>query len=710
MPVSAVLQRLARHGLWRDPTQPDAQAVIAEVARRTRRDAAEVARRLACDAGRFGVAIRRAMAANLLWYGQRAEAVLDGCLAAARDARLIDALNLHEHDSELPRPASESLPAGNGGLVAEGGEVVFDDAIARGPAAMPVLDASGDRPAFSVTGGTVMRGNGGAAAREAPPAAVPHLRAWPLLEAPRMVEARKAFDVTVGLLPQAEGAAGAAMDLPLAPGANAVDLVVELFADGFDAPGGWQRPLHAEVGRLDAARVTFQLVARDPQGDDGVLLTTIGARFVHQGVVCGNASRPLIVHSAGSAPPATDLRGRPWLDQPATATPLAPPDLAHAADLTIEIAHPACNPARGRYVCRLCTPHAVAIDAGPHEIDLGEDAKTFARSIVEQVRQFAGDDLTQNLFESLGDLVAAKLPRPVFDALAAVAARIAPQVPAVLLVSAEPYVPWELATLAPPLDATRPACLGAQVLLGRWWREGAAGGPSGRAARPPADPPARIQVGAMAVMAAQYKAESGLRRLPQAEQEAKDLAKSFDAVLMSASSTALKQLLDAKVEHGLEAIGAVDAVHFAGHGDFDPTRPDGSMMFLADGRPLSSMLFRSAKYGQAHQPLAFFNACMIGIGGELLGDAGGFPGNCLRGGFGGMAGALWEVDDTLARDVALDFWRRAMPAPQGLGEPVAAIWRDLRARFAAVGTVPPQATFLSYVFYGHPRLTLEARP
>jgi len=712
MPVSAVLQRLARHGLWRDPAQPDAQRVIAEVAKRLARDASLVARRLARDARLFGVAIRRTMAANVLWYGRRAEEVLNICLKCPRDARLIEALNLHEHESEVPQPMGAARSPGRGGLVADGGQVVFDDAIGPGPAVAQARDANWDRTTGPLES-TSRSGSGTRAPREVPPSPdpAPRLRAWPLLDAPRTVEARKQFDVTVGLSSHAEGASGAAMDLPLAPGANAVELMVELIADGFDVSGGWQRELRAEVNKLEAARVTFQLVALDPQNDEGVLLTTIGARFVYQGVVCGSASRPLIVHRAGSAPPATDRRGRPWLDQPLVATPIVPPDPTQAADLTIEIAHPEVNPARGRYTCSLFTPHPVAIDTTRRVIELGDDAKTFARHIVEQVRQFAGDDLTENLFESLGGLVADKLPRGVFDAIAAVAAHLG-RVPAVLLVSAEPYVPWELATLAPPLDASRPACLGAQVLLGRWWREQAAGGPTGpagRSTKPPADPPARIAVGAMAVMAAQYKAESGLRRLPLAEQEGKDLAQAYDAVLLSASTSALKQLLDAKIEQGLDLIGAVDAVHFAGHGEFDPSRPDGSMMFLADGKPLSSFMFRSAKYGDAHQPLAFFNACMIGIGGELLGGAGGFPGDCLRGGFGGIQGALWEVDDALARDVALEFWRRALPPPQGQGEPVAAVWRDLRAHFAPAGTVPPQATYLSYVFYGHPRLTLERR-
>jgi hypothetical protein len=98
---------------------------------------------------------------------------------------------------------------------------------------------------------------------------------------------------------------------------------------------------------------------------------------------------------------------------------------------------------------------------------------------------------------------------------------------------------------------------------------------------------------------------------------------------------------------------------------------------------------------------------MIGIGGELLGDMGGFPGNSLRGGFGGVLGALWEVDDAVAREVALEFWRRAMPSEGRKPEPVAAILRDLRAKYMSSETATPVPTYLSYVYYGHPRLTLQ---
>jgi CHAT domain-containing protein len=206
----------------------------------------------------------------------------------------------------------------------------------------------------------------------------------------------------------------------------------------------------------------------------------------------------------------------------------------------------------------------------------------------------------------------------------------------------------------------------------------------------------------MAVMAGKYRIDSGLRALPAAEAEAQTIVAEYKAVPLAASLSALKRLLDADLEHEFDRIGGVDAVHFAGHGEFDPTKPDSSVLFLSDGQPLSSILFRSANYGDEHRPLLFLNACMIGIGGQLLGDMGGFPGNCLKGGFGGLLGALWEVDDSAAGEIAVDFWKRAMA-----GDPIGAILRDLRAKYVTGGGAVPVSTYLAYVYYGHPCLTLR---
>jgi hypothetical protein len=706
MSVSAALARLARHGLWLDPRQPDAGLWIDELAVRLGSARELVVARLARPPASHGVAIRRQWGINELWYGMDAERVLSDCVRAPGGLSLLEALNLHEHQSQAPRllRAGQALPPGDGALVTDGDAMIYDDAVAA--------DRGGDahdrlRPLLGALVG--MPGPTRSGAGPAPaPAAAQQVSGWPAIEAPRIVRAAQPFTVAIGLAAERmAGVAGERMDLPAPAGATRLLLTVELSTAGLDTLSGWSQPLDIEIAEPTRARAVFQLVGQPPEGPEGIRLTSVEARFLLGGVVCGTASCPLVICRADLPAPQAGPHGTSWADRPASATAITVTDAALAPDLTIEISHPDAVLTRGLYTCRLATPLPVPIDTEPHAIDLLEDAKTFARTIVDQVRQLAGDNLTYNLVDAIGDLVASKLPAAVFDAIAAVAAHVQPRVPAVLLVSAEPYVPWELASM-PPLDASRPACLGAQLALGRWWREGPnAGGPAGRIKRPGATPPARIEIGAMAVMVGKYKAESGLRALPEAELEGKDLVSAWQAIPMTASSPALISLLQAQVTDGFTEVGAVDAMHFAGHGDFDPARPDGAMMFLGDGRPLSSLLFRSARYGQTHTPLAFFNACMIGIGGELLGDAGGFPGNCLRGGFGGVIGALWEVDDALARQIAVEFWKRAMPAPDGLGEPVGEVWRALRARFGSASGVPPQATYLSYVFYGHPRLTLD---
>jgi CHAT domain-containing protein len=211
----------------------------------------------------------------------------------------------------------------------------------------------------------------------------------------------------------------------------------------------------------------------------------------------------------------------------------------------------------------------------------------------------------------------------------------------------------------------------------------------------------------MAVMAGMYKAESGLARLPEAEAEASTLQRNYDAVPLPASLQGVKQLLDAKMSRHGQPIGGAEAIHFAGHGDYDPATPDSAVVYLSDGAPLFASLFGSARYGGASSPMFFLNACMAGIGDELLGDAGGFPGNCLDGGFAGVLGALWEIDDQLAHQVAIEFWRRALPLGDTEPEPLGAILRNLRAKYVPDAVPAPAATYLAYVYYGHPRLTLR---
>ncbi|WP_170855483.1 TCAD7 domain-containing protein [Variovorax sp. CF079] len=707
MTASEVLKRLALNGFWVDATQPDARARLERVSAASNRPLDAVARSLARDAHRFGAAIRRQWGTHVLWYARALQEVLERCAAAQASELLVDVLALHEPDSRPPVEWADSGILLSNSVVMDKGQpmaVSLDDDSWL-PAARP---GSPQAAELATRSGPV-----GAAPAE-PPAPV---QAWPRIEAPSCQPAAQPFDVIVGFgAAQQAGLIGGPVALPFEPGVEALDLRIELSTGtGVEALEGWSRDLRVSVNDVSAAEVSFRLRGTEPTNRERAWLTMLEVRYLLAGTVCGTAARPLVIlPAAGPNQPAGPGFGTAWQDMPVTATPVTLTADALAPDLTIEITKPDRNASSGHYVCQLSSPHELATERGPFPMDLGQNAKTFAKSLVEDVRQYSGGALVQSALKSIGLLVAERLPPQAFDALSELGAKLAPDaVPAVLITSAEPYVPWELAWMETPLDAKRPSYLGAQVLLGRWLRDNDMP-PSGAARkvvvpRPATHPLSTLNVSNMAVMAAWYKAETGLRKLPKAEDEAKLLATTYRGVPLAARAEALTQLLNATLMRDFDAI-QVQAVHFAGHGDFDPNRPDGSALFLEDGTPLRSLLFRSANYGGERQPLLFLNACMLGIGGELLGDMAGFPGHSLRGGFGGVLGALWEVDDAIAHDVALEFWQRALPPSPARGEPIGAILRELRARYAGDAMSSPVPTYLAYVYYGHPRLTLQRVP
>ncbi len=715
MTTAEVIARLARQGYWLDATHPVVHQVIEESAGCLRLPAEHVAQDLARSFSMVGAAIRRQWYANILWYARPLIEVMQACYrASSENPPLFLALGLREEDSmplidappagEVPQKEGVICPRGtaiaialeNWGALPPGFDVVAmpDDAGNFGevlslPTSPPLSRGQKDAPtAYAVKPQPVS--------------------AWPRIDAPKYVPAQKPFEVIVGLAPtqQVDVIGGKVVIQPPA-GAKSVDVEVTLVADGLEAKNGWSRTLKVDVDQPTLAEVRFTLIGRDPpEGAEPVRLTLLEVRYSYDGTICGMATRPLVIGRVNAADlKLPDNHGTPWLTQTGTASHVDVKPDPDAADLTIEIFKSDGNAAKGSYTCRLTSPHSLISSLGPFQIELDDDAKGFAKMIVNQVRTYSNKTIVDNLLVSHGRRIARAMGPGVFAALREVADRVNPSVPAVLLVSAEPYVPWELAYVEPPLDPARPNYLGAQAIVGRWLR-----GRTGTSDKPPVQPPSWIGVKHMAVMAGMYKAESGLNNLPEAEAEAKALQKTYDAVPLAASLQAVKQLLDARLEHNFQTIGGVEAVHFAGHGDYDPTTPDSAVLYLSDGTPLFASLFGSAHYGGPQSPMFFLNACMAGIGDELLGDMGGFPGNCLDGGFGGVLGALWEVDDKVAHNLAIEFWQRAMPRGGGQPEPVGAVLRDLRAKYMPDPVKAPVTTYLAYVYYGHPRLTLQMVP
>ncbi|RZI80224.1 MAG: hypothetical protein EOP38_23150, partial [Rubrivivax sp.] len=475
MRADAVLDRLALLGCWMSEADPAVHRRLAPLAQRLNKSIETVARQRARDPAKLGAAIRQQQGAHVVWHALELAEVLQRCASAPAASTLAEVLDLAKRPAPAAIQWSPSVAASlRNGVVLDGFTPVAvslgldDEAAAIGAMASAprkALRAPQAPSAYARPGWNVSRGE---VERPVAPVAT-NVEAWPRIDAPSAVRAGQPFKVVVGFGAARQlDVAGGAVVLPAAPGVDALDISIELSSDAcVEALNGWSRPLRVPLNDVLAAQVTFELVGKAPPDPSRPCLTMLEVRYVLDGTVCGLAARPLaIVQAEAEVMPASndDLAAF-------AASPFNFQADALAPDLTIEITKPDRSAATGQYVCQLYSPHALTTDRGPHAMDLGHDAKTFAKAIVDEVRLLAASELLDTTLEGFGRLVAQCLPTPVFEALREVAARTAPATPAVLIVSAEPYVPWELAWLDLPLDAARPAYLGAQVLLGRWLRD-----------------------------------------------------------------------------------------------------------------------------------------------------------------------------------------------------------------------------------------------
>jgi CHAT domain-containing protein len=142
-----------------------------------------------------------------------------------------------------------------------------------------------------------------------------------------------------------------------------------------------------------------------------------------------------------------------------------------------------------------------------------------------------------------------------------------------------------------------------------------------------------------------------------------------------------------------------EVVHFACHGQIDPN-PGFNGIVLNEGNVRLDALYVAGN--KMESPFVFLNACQIGQATELLDGAGGMAAAFLKTGATGFVAPLWSVDDQVAQDTALEFYKTALKD----GVPVAEVLRQRRAQFDSE-IDSPQTTHLAYVYYGHPRLVLS---
>jgi CHAT domain-containing protein len=100
------------------------------------------------------------------------------------------------------------------------------------------------------------------------------------------------------------------------------------------------------------------------------------------------------------------------------------------------------------------------------------------------------------------------------------------------------------------------------------------------------------------------------------------------------------------------------------------------------------------------KPFVFLNACEVGRLEPALVGAGGFAEALMALGASAVVAPLWSVEDSIAHEVAVEFYRRVKDEPW---TPFAAILRDIRAKaYIAEGG---EDTYAAYCFYGDPLAT-----
>jgi hypothetical protein len=557
--------------------------------------------------------------------------------------------------------------AGVGPVSAGAGDV----AAGAGPSAAGGGSVASVEGSVAPAAGGVGSGAGaaGTVAREDPPRTT-----YARLSCPDAVVAETAFDVIVGLADRPDRrVVGEAMTRP-PTSVGAYTVTIQLVADGMrlaEPAGTWRLDLPVTADE-PYPFVTVRLVA--DATDQPVTATSIRAMYSVDGSPIGLAVRSVAIVSSA------ELLARAPAPSPAPGVDLSLPAGQVAPDLTVRIER-AESQASGRLLVQLLAADpAIDVPDAPALIDIGGDPASDLRRIIADMQEVEGKPTQYVALRGIGLTIADQLPTEFWDVLAEIAARVRPRAPTILFLSAEPYVPWELAVVDPPFDPDLPPFLAAQATVGRWLLG---------QRRPPLPPPMSVAVGGFAAVSGVYQLP-GWQRLIDAEAEAADLVRIHAATPVDATTVGILDLLRGQP--------AVDVIHFAVHGTYGADEAlDG--LILVDGSALDPLAVRGTPL-HGH-PFVFLNACQVGRGNQLLGDHAGLAAAFLFAGAAGVIAPLWSIDDRIAHDIAIRFYERALR-----GEAPAEILRTERAAFRDAPATA-SSTYLAYQFFGHPGLRLQ---
>ena len=521
-------------------------------------------------------------------------------------------------------------------------------------------------------------------------------RAFPALDAPDEVREGDRFTLVARFTAQAPSTDPAATPVIVASAPSQVTFVVQVCGFGFTFPDGIRRELTVARDTPEGPTVEFAVVA----GDVKALATrTLEVSFEYAGELCGIAWRDVRV-LAVDAEPASDA---PVAASGGTGVQLG---VDTAPSLTVAIRS---EPGAAQLEWLFHPREDIERPSQRVMTTLeAPSAEAFAVQLMAQLPA-AKDSVSLPLtVRGMGKLVNRVIPDE-FWAMVEATWKATPSGdrPSLLLTTSEPFVPWELAWVDD--EVVDPALFPPGVTegpLGSLWRVGRWVPPVRRRRGPdrPAVPPAaRVEADAVAVVIGDYAADTKIRNLPHAIEEGKAIALRYQALPLTVSEGDVDRLMNGALERDGAAY-APTVVHFASHGQVSTQQQQYTGILLAGGRRLDLLTVEGSRLGEASAPFVFLNACQVGTASTVLSTYGGLAGAFLGTGCRGFLAPLWNVDDEVAKSIALDFYQRTLGDGVTVGEAV----RQIRAGFGAgeAGTATP----LAYVFYGHPDLHLSRGP
>jgi len=319
------------------------------------------------------------------------------------------------------------------------------------------------------------------------------------------------------------------------------ELTAHVVADGFElAPGEttWRKTMLVSAGD-PYPHVVFHLIAPVEVSDR--------PRAINVLYSVDSQTMGLGVRSVRIVDNAAEVLIPPPIQRPLVAGTLAAPVGEVPADLTVRILR---GVEAGRLLWSFESPHVYLCDQGTSSI--GGDPGGFARTVISSIAAHEGHPTLPLVLRGISLTIAEKVPAEMWTSLDAVAQAGEPRRPTVLLLSEEPYVPWELAMMPTPIDDSITGVLGAQVTIGRWVLA---------VDRPKLPPPRLVHVDGIFVISGLYE-QPGWSRLEAAEAEAAALVANYQAVGVDAVTD--------KVVSCLLGDPAGDVLHFCLHGKYDP--------------------------------------------------------------------------------------------------------------------------------------------